>query len=179
MERLQDKYRLTPFSNTPWIKTLTGGSDDHAGLFIGQTYTEAEAATPADFLECLKAKKTAAGGRSNDFRSFAFTLYKIAYDFSQSQSRAQNTHGWMNLLHTLVFDPKPLGVRNRLKLNTLKWSRPSNNIHQHFRGLLENLKLLKDFRAEEKLPLVYDRLASISDEFFRLLFKSFERDLKK
>jgi glycosyltransferase involved in cell wall biosynthesis len=178
LERLQAKYRISPFSDTPWLKTFTGGSDDHAGLFIGQTFTQTAAATPDDFLEALKQKKTQAGGRSNDFRAFAFTIYKIAYDFSQSQTQTQNSNGWMSLLHSLVFDPKPLGIKNRLKLNSLKWSRPSNNIHLHFRELLESLKLLKDLKAGEKLPLVYDRLANIADEFLRLLFKSFERDLK-
>ncbi|NTV53629.1 MAG: glycosyltransferase, partial [Candidatus Firestonebacteria bacterium] len=178
LERLQAKHRLTPFSETPWIKNFTGGSDDHAGLFIGQTYTESEAETPADFLQSLKNKKTQACGRSNDFRAFAFTIYKIAYDFSQSQAKTPGASGWMNLLHSLVFDAKPLGIKNRLKLNSLKWQRPGNNIHLHFKELLESLQQFKDLKAEEKLPLVYDRLAGISDEFFSMLFKSFERDLK-
>ena len=31
--RLYERYRIEPFSDTPWIKGFTGGGDDHAGLF--------------------------------------------------------------------------------------------------------------------------------------------------
>ncbi len=37
------KHALEPFDEEPWIKGFTAGSDDHGGIFIGRTYTEAVA----------------------------------------------------------------------------------------------------------------------------------------
>ena len=41
--QLKKKHNIEPFSETPWIKGLTGGSDDHAAMFIGRTYTSTAA----------------------------------------------------------------------------------------------------------------------------------------
>jgi len=41
---LSDRYVINSLSDDPWRKGMTGGSDDHSGLFIGRTYTYADAA---------------------------------------------------------------------------------------------------------------------------------------
>ncbi|MCC6158905.1 MAG: glycosyltransferase [Deltaproteobacteria bacterium] len=87
-ERIEDLRRahgIEPTGDEPWIKGFTGGSDDHAGLFIGQTYTEAEGESVEEFLDSIRRKASCPGGRTDDYKTFAFAVYKIAYDFSESR----------------------------------------------------------------------------------------------
>jgi glycosyltransferase involved in cell wall biosynthesis len=44
IEELAERHRLQPVGPTPWIKTFTGGSDDHGGHYVATTWTET---TPA------------------------------------------------------------------------------------------------------------------------------------
>src|SRR5208283_1002071 len=77
IEHLRNKHKIEPMSSTPWIKGKTGGSDDHAAIFIGKTFTEAEATSPAGFIKELKERRTNPAGRHNDYKGLAFALYKI------------------------------------------------------------------------------------------------------
>jgi len=55
MAQLSHKHRIEPFSDRSWVKGMTGGSDDHAGLLIGQAWTEVpDAESPAAFLTAVK-----------------------------------------------------------------------------------------------------------------------------
>ena len=86
IEKLKKHYNIEPVGDNPWIKGFTGGSDDHAGLFLGESYTESQAGYIDEFLEDIKKRKTTGTGRHNDFLSLAFTIYKIAMDFSKTKS---------------------------------------------------------------------------------------------
>lgn len=114
IDLLYDKYLIEPISYDPWIKGFTGGSDDHAGLFIGRTYTETQASSILEFLNQLKNKKTIAGGRHNDYKSFAFTLYKILYDFSKTQSN-KISKSLISQVSDLIFENKRFSFVNWLK----------------------------------------------------------------
>ncbi len=93
IEKLAVKHGIEPWGETPWVKGLTGGSDDHAGIFVAKTSTAADARTPDEFLQQLKEQKVRPEGRQNDFQGLTFAIYKIALDFSQhkSNSFAQST----------------------------------------------------------------------------------------
>jgi hypothetical protein len=55
MERLANRHGLEPYGERAWLKGMTGGSDDHSGLYVGQTYTEtADGATLESFLDSIK-----------------------------------------------------------------------------------------------------------------------------
>ena len=59
--------------------TGVGGSDDHAGVDIGRTYTEApSAATPAEFLAHLRAGDVAAGGKQGSAAKWAHSAIALA-----------------------------------------------------------------------------------------------------
>ncbi len=59
--------------------TGIGGSDDHAGVDIGRTYTEAPAAaTPEEFLRLLLAGQAAAGGEQGSAAKWAHTAMALA-----------------------------------------------------------------------------------------------------
>jgi glycosyltransferase involved in cell wall biosynthesis/predicted metal-dependent phosphoesterase TrpH len=59
--------------------TGIGGSDDHAGVDIGRTFTEAPAAaTPEEFLQRLRAGSVEAGGEQGSAAKWAHTAMALA-----------------------------------------------------------------------------------------------------
>jgi glycosyltransferase involved in cell wall biosynthesis/predicted metal-dependent phosphoesterase TrpH len=59
--------------------TGIGGSDDHAGVDIGRTFTEAPAAaTPEEFLRCLRAGEADAGGEQGSAAKWAHAAMALA-----------------------------------------------------------------------------------------------------
>ena len=86
IERMADRHNLEPLPDTPWRKRLTGGSDDHSGLYSGQTYTETPPAdSTAAFLEHLRCGRHKAGGSGGTSLQFAHSLYHIAYAYYQNR----------------------------------------------------------------------------------------------
>jgi glycosyltransferase involved in cell wall biosynthesis/predicted metal-dependent phosphoesterase TrpH len=59
--------------------TGVGGSDDHAGIDVGRTFTEAPpAATPEEFLAHLRAGRVAAGGKLGSAAKWAHAAIALA-----------------------------------------------------------------------------------------------------
>ena len=77
LERLSEKHGIRPLNENSWSKGLTGGSDDHAGLFIGQTFTVSPCRTRDEFIQCLKDKKTFGFGRHHDPKAMTLSLMLI------------------------------------------------------------------------------------------------------
>src|SRR5581483_3540084 len=58
--------------------TAVGGSDDHAGVDVGRTYTEAPAAaTPEEFLAHLRAGRVAPGGKQGSSAKWAHSALAL------------------------------------------------------------------------------------------------------
>ncbi|MCD4706109.1 MAG: glycosyltransferase [Candidatus Sabulitectum sp.] len=177
IEDLKRKHPIKPYSNTPWLKAITGGSDDHAGLFIGQTFTETAASTPEEFIQALGRKSTIASGRSNDYQSLVFAVYKIAFEFSR-QKRRSATRNLAGALTEFIFEQKEFKLKEKLFLK--KFSAPGRDRSTIY-GIINNL--IKDIRAhsncplEERLGIVYERIADLSDEFIRSLVVSIKKDI--
>ncbi len=182
IDRLYDKHGIEPFSDTPWQKGLTGGSDDHAGLFIAQTFTDAEAATPAEFIEQIKQKQTIGGGKSSNFKSLAFAIYKIACDFSRSGNGKKQT-GPMALINNLLFENKKPGLRNRLMMEGMKFRPPKEDkeriMLQFLQGVFSDFVNPGDLSIDEKIERMYENIASMTDNFFAMIFESLERDFQQ
>ena len=131
IDNLYKKYQILPFSDKPWIKGFTGGSDDHAALFQGQTYTLANAITPKEFINQIKEKQTYPGGRHNNFQTLAFSIYKVAYDFSKNKNE-KSSKSFLSNLTQYIFEKKGLGLKDTIQFRILK-SSPKNNSHQIYR----------------------------------------------
>jgi glycosyltransferase involved in cell wall biosynthesis/predicted metal-dependent phosphoesterase TrpH len=59
--------------------TGVGGSDDHAGVDVGRTFTEVPAAsTPEELLECLRSGEAAAGGEQGSAAKWAHAAMALA-----------------------------------------------------------------------------------------------------
>jgi glycosyltransferase involved in cell wall biosynthesis len=79
---LANRHGIAPHGERPWVKTLTGGSDDHGGLYIAGAYTETPPAeNVAAFLEHLREGRCQAGGHGGGSVHLANSLYQIAYAY--------------------------------------------------------------------------------------------------
>lgn len=79
---LADKHSIEPRYPEPWIKNVTGGSDDHSSLTIGRRYTlTPEAANLAEFLAGIKGGRSLVMGPESTPKTLAHNIYSIAYQF--------------------------------------------------------------------------------------------------
>jgi glycosyltransferase involved in cell wall biosynthesis len=178
IDRLARKHGIDPWGPQPWRKALTGGSDDHAGFFIGKTSTRAKAKTPQEFLAQLQQGRMEPLGRQNDFQGLTFAIYKIAFDFSQNKSTAFAQSTISDLSRYLFDDYRKLSFRDRLRLNKMK-SQKNNVIYQSIVKLIETSRSLNPDDIDARLELLYACISSISDEYFRSLLESLNTNIEE
>lgn len=119
IDRLHQKHHIEPMSADPWVKGLTGGSDDHSGLFIGETFTECAAETPAEFLAQIQAKRSQCCGEHSTYKSMALTVLKVSYEGARQQPGSQLAHPLARNLAANIFEGKPLNMASRVQLGAL------------------------------------------------------------
>jgi predicted metal-dependent phosphoesterase TrpH len=77
---MAERQGIEPDGETPWRKALTGGSDDHSGLFAASAYTEAGGdGTPQGFLRAIAAGDCTHGGIDGDSRTLAHSIYAASF----------------------------------------------------------------------------------------------------
>jgi len=169
------KHSLEPFDTEPWIKGFTGGSDDHGGIFIGRTFTEASGRRMEDLLEALKNKATFARGRYSDYETLVFSVYKVVHDFSRQGSDKASLAGQMA---EMLFEGRPVGIVNRLRLKKLKSlaKKGEHGVYASLYELAEGLSRKKFATLEEAIRFVYSRTADVSDGFVKILFGGVRKD---
>jgi glycosyltransferase involved in cell wall biosynthesis/predicted metal-dependent phosphoesterase TrpH len=179
IERLQARYGIEPISNTPWKKGFTGGSDDHAGLFIGKTVTLSEAETKHDFIRSIKEKRTVAAGRGNDFKSFAFTIYKIAYDFSRHKTSSKG-HDFLTILNRLLFEKQKGSFKSWLAMHRMKRKKNDTDkiIARFFSDLVVEIGSEPTIGTEEKIDRIYKSISQLLDDFFTMVMTSCFQNFK-
>lgn len=83
---LAERHRLAPLGPHPWLKSFTGGSDDHGGHYIATTWTETPAAaTVAEYLAHLADGGGAPGGQMGSSLRLGQSLLSIGYEFYRRQ----------------------------------------------------------------------------------------------
>ncbi|MGQ9673999.1 MAG: glycosyltransferase [Candidatus Aminicenantales bacterium] len=179
LDDLRRKHRIEPVSDTSWVKGITGGSDDHAGLFIGQAYTMAEAKSHHEFLDAIRNRKSHAGGRHNDYKSLAFMFYKIAYDFYRHKTNG-STSSPLSKLTEFIFEKRKPGLKDRLLFRRLKSSlkKDSHRVHQLVSALIDEVEDRRHSPLDEQIDFIYKKIAEIADEFLGLLLQSLEKDVR-
>lgn len=106
MEHLAHKHGIVPYGETPWVKAVVGGSDDHSGFFIGRAYTASKKGeTLEDFLASVRGKQTWAGGDDGDALTLAHSIYGIGYRFFKErfEARKGNSFPFINALLKKIF----------------------------------------------------------------------------
>lgn len=163
---LQRKHGLKPFDDTPWEKGFTGGSDDHAGIFTGRTYTLARAESPERFLQAIKNKETKAGGRHGDYQSLVYSIFKIIYDFSRTRSKVVS-RTLIGELMEKVFEEKPVGLINRLRIKRLRRraKKTQSEIYRSFLDLAGGIEKQKFLAPDDAIQFIDSRVTRISDAF--------------
>jgi len=171
-ERIEDlhrRHRIEPAADEPWIKGFTGGSDDHAGVFIGTTWTRSPAGSVADFLQSIRTRRTESGGEHGNFRKMAFSFYKILYDHTRAGGGSAAPTSAIQAFNRVLFDQQRLGLRDRLKLKRALR-------HPDF-GTRNLANLLTDaarrFRRDDErlmdqndVEWLYSRLSRYLDQYF-------------
>ena len=72
IEAMAERQGIEPYGETPWRKALTGGSDDHSGLFSASACTVAGGdGTAEGFLRAVAAGHCAHAGADGDARLLA------------------------------------------------------------------------------------------------------------
>lgn len=191
IEALRAKHLIAPFGPTPWKKSFTGGSDEHAGLFIGETYTSVDCAGKAGLLECLRDGASDGSGRSNHYKTQVYTFLRIIHQ--SSLDRAGGGRGRMGRsggasvkrawdeLCAAIFDGKSLGWKTQLKIEQLKRSRKGNTriIASQVSALVHRLVHAPHMPHQERIDLIYGTVAGIEDEFFVSNFEAFREGFAK
>ena len=158
IEILADKYNLEPVGERPWEKYITGGTDDHCGIFIGTCYTEV---VVTDFskqalLEGIRNGKTKPRGATEGCLTLSHQVNSIAYQYYKSKLTPESEE----ILYILsrVFDrerPMKLSSRFRLKKGFKKlikyFFRPKQtkvNIIEEIREIIKDNTSLKSLFDE-------------------------------
>jgi len=179
METLEKRRHIKPFGKDSWVKGITGGSDDHAGMYIGETFTRAGANTPEDFLACIKNKLTWAEGRHSDYQSFVFSIYKIAFEFLRRKNPLL-AHSVISHLNESLFNNQKVSWFDKLKMFLYQPRKSREKAAKKiFMEFYDGVRSMEDRGLDDKLKQVYARLASLTDQFFKQVFQTFEKNLAK
>ena len=82
IDELANRHNLTPTHCEPGKKVLTGGSDDHGGLFAGAAWTETPGcASPAEFLRHIQTGHCEPAGKGGTPLALSHGLYNTIYSF--------------------------------------------------------------------------------------------------
>ena len=165
IQKIFEKHRIEPFSDNPWLKGFTGGSDDHAGLFIGETYTVAEAHSIPEFLNRIMAKSSYIYGRHNNYQSLAFTIYKIATDFIQNSSK-NLPDSFINILNNKLFNPG-YSLKDKIESLKLKFAKRKSKRYSKLINTIEQIESTPSINNDQKFDLIYDSLSYITDDIIK------------
>jgi glycosyltransferase involved in cell wall biosynthesis len=120
---MADRHGIEPVGSNPWKKHLTGGSDDHGGLYIAGAYTQTpHAADVNEFLANLRTGNHEPGGRGGTSIRLANSLYRIAYSYYSARflgGKKTDTTVIGAMLRKLSGEtpkqPEPAGLRTSIK----------------------------------------------------------------
>jgi glycosyltransferase involved in cell wall biosynthesis len=174
IEQMSRRHGIEPRGQRPWRKTLIAGSDDHAGMFVGETFTGAEALGQDDYFDRLREGNCSIEGRNSDFYSLAFTVYKVAYDFSKQRKNGDG--GLLGIITEKALSGKQIGLGDRFKL----WLAASTAFGEERALRVSFAQLIEEIESSRtlpgRLPRIYDRICGLTDEFLKLLLQSLEHD---
>lgn len=180
ISEMEKNHGIKPFSETPWQKGFTGGSDDHAGLFFGYTYTVSQGSAAASFLGELRGRETFAVGRNTNFYSFVFSIYKIVWDFIKRKTKKGPS--FLSGLNDILFENRKKGFWTKIKDNVLKRiSRKKKNktLKTHILEFSNQVKEIQSNNISERLDSIYDAVAALSDDLIKSSLKSIKKHIKK
>lgn len=83
IDALADKHNIQPRGEEPWEKSLTGGSDDHGGLYFGETWTEVPSARSVEeFLQQVNEGNCRPAGAAGDPMRLTNSIYNVVFSYA-------------------------------------------------------------------------------------------------
>jgi len=179
IDDLKAKHNIKPISDDPWIKGFTGGSDDHAGLFIGQTYTTAACSSKKELIEHIKNKKSLCEGRCNDYKSFAFSIYKIFCDYSKANHN-KSGDSITEMIRSTLFTSNSTKLREWLTRRKIrKGKEEKDRILLKFFDHISEWSRDSHLTVEQKMDGIYDNISDLYDDFVIMITKSLIKSAKR
>jgi len=175
--QLTEKHHIEPWGAESWIKGLTGGSDDHAALFIGATYTMARAETIPELLDTLRAKRTLPGGRYGDHKSLAYAIFKVASEYLRRKGGAKGLPG---LLSAILFDEKGPALSDRLFVKKLGLASSTRDrmLARFLETLLEITRTGEAHGSDWQVEHAYAALTTLLDDCVAEAVRALERSVR-
>jgi glycosyltransferase involved in cell wall biosynthesis len=177
VDAMQKKHGIEPMSDEPWIKGFTGGSDDHAGLFLGMTYTNTPAKTMDEYFENVVRKQSIGSGRNNNYQGLAFTIYKIAYEYINLKTKG-NKNTAFSIFANSIFGINGNGMKENIIKSKLKYfTKKRSKIHDHLVDLIDHTKEFENKEIDTRFEVAYNDISNIADELVTDFLKSLEKKI--
>lgn len=174
INELYNKHKITPWGATPWLKGFTGGSDDHSGLFIAKNHTGVVAKCKEDFITRAKLQLCVATGSETDFKILPFMVYKIAWDFIKLERN--KGADLIAAIGKVAFSSKAKGIKSWFSKSSSK-STPLSRLIEELNKSIHCTEF--NFSNPKDLEGLYNIISSISDNYFKDLLQSFEKNIKR
>jgi glycosyltransferase involved in cell wall biosynthesis len=121
LARLADRHGIEPRGDHPWHKAMLAGSDDHAGINPGHTWTEfpyaGERPTANELVLAIRRRETRLAGAHGGPIGLAHSVLKLLYDGGKvaptGGRKAVTVGGPIRTLLQLVFDDDPTSPAER------------------------------------------------------------------
>ena len=79
---LASRHDIRPRGARPWEKRFIGGSDDHAGVYMGLSYTTVPGVSSIEtFLDGVRSGRTEVHTHAAEPETLAHTIYSVMYQF--------------------------------------------------------------------------------------------------
>ncbi len=130
IERLANRHGIAPKGPTPWLKSVVGGSDDHAGINPGRTWTEFDLwdqPTSANALiESIRARTSRPTGGHGGPVTIAHSILKLLYEggmrkTANGEAKPVAIGGPMQSLLSRVFDAGSRNMRDKFRFQSRLW----------------------------------------------------------
>ncbi len=179
IERLANIHNIAPKGATPWLKSVVGGSDDHAGINPGQTWTafdlSGKVVSANVLVDSIRARTSRPDGAHGGPTTIAHSILKLVYEGGKqakpdgAKKGLQVGGAVQSLLH-LVFDSdsatllEKLTFRARVVLHQLKQLSGNSAVRKPFEAVLEAevFLMLEDANFHKELQAA----ASMDDRIF-------------
>ncbi len=200
IERLANQHGIEPKGPTPWLKSVVGGSDDHAGINPGTTWTEFQlgnttALSANAMVDSIRARQSRPDGVHGGPVTIAHSILKLLYEGGDSRNtlasqKAVSVGGSMQSLLKLVFDADNQSLIDKLSFQLRHglfrfkqtWSRSHGG--KPFEAVLETevYDMLADCDFRDKVNVAAtmdDRIFLVITTLVNRIFAHYVRNLRR
>jgi hypothetical protein len=179
------RHGIEPVGPEPWRKFVTGGSDDHSGVYLGRGSTATpHAESVEEFLGFLREGEHTAHGSAGTALQFAHSLYHIAYGYYRNRievaARARNRFVgkvFDRLLNPPQSAKRSLGARVKAFVERMALGVVRRRLNETERALVDEFQRLFEDRempftaSEQSDQRAFRTACKLSQQFAYLFLK--------